>query len=290
MKKRLLLLIGIILASSLALVACGGGGGGADAEKNFIGTWKLISIDGEDDYAASEADIAMLEEMGFTQEITLKEDKTALFVIVDESVEGTWAAKDASTASLTIEGDTVEMKIVDGTLKLSSDGMTMNFVKSDKAAATTSKDDASKDDESKDTTKDESKDATKDDNKSKDSDASDGESMNLVVADDDICTITITGKTLDWGSDPGYEMTIVNNTYVAIYVSYDWGSFSVNGKMVSPWFSATVQPGKYVETVLSFSSSDIGEGIESLVNVEGFITVDEADTWDDLAKYEINIP
>lgn len=275
MKKKVLVLIGCAIALCLSLVACGGGGGG-NAEDNFVGTWKLSAID-DGSESVSEEDMAMFEEMGISQTLTFNADKTVIFDVGEEALEGTWEAVDASKATMTINGETAEITIADGKLSLSSEGMTMIFVKGEAKAKSSGGSDDSKKEESSDSEKE----------KSSDSDAAD---TLATLADDDVCTILVTEKKLDWSDDPGYGLKITNHTDRAIYVSYDYGTFSVDGKMVDPWFGETIQPGKYVEAVLSFDNEKVGGGLDALVNVEGVITVDDDETYDELASYTVNLP
>lgn len=116
----------------------------------------------------------------------------------------------------------------------------------------------------------------------------DAETLNITVADDDICTILVTGKGVDWLEYPGYFMEITNNTDRPIYVTYGYGTFSVAGKMVDPGFWESIQPGKYVETFLYFDPEKVGS-IDELTEVEGVIIVEDDETYEEIASYNVSL-
>ncbi|WP_418831866.1 hypothetical protein [Paraeggerthella sp.] len=268
MKRTTLLALACAFALCLALAGCGGGGGGHDAGKNFVGTWKLVSSSGDGE-AISEQDLALMESMGMSVTLTLSENEKAALSIFGESVEGTWQAKGADKASLTLQGETGDMTLANGKLTMSSAGATMTFEKGEAAAEAPSKPTA--------------------DGSDADKGATESVALNETIADDAICTIVVTGKDVDWAKDPGFNLKITNKTDKAIYVSADWGTFSVNNKMIDPSLGEAVQPGKYVEAFMYFDDEKLGGGIETLVNVEGTIKVMDNDSWDTLATYSMNL-
>ena len=274
MKRKMLLLVGCVCALCLALTGCGGG---ADAASNFVGSWKLSAVESSTE-PASEEDVAFLEEMGMSCSITLNEDKTASLDLFGDVLNGTWEAKDATNATITAEGESLEMMLADGKLSLDLEGDKMVFVKGKPSPQAS--DDASSD--SKDSNKEGSS-ATE----SKPSNATGAVSMNTTLVDDDVCTIVVVDKDVDWADDLGYNLMITNNTDKAIYVSTDWGTFSVGNKMVDPILGETIQPGKHVEAFMYFDGEEINGGIEALVDVEGVITVDDDATYDNLASYKV---
>lgn len=124
MLKKLKSAVAIIAVASAALIAgCAGGGGGESA---LVGDWTLAEISGEEGAGAEE--IAMLEQMGMTIELTVHEDGKAELGIADESLEGSWTAK-GDTATFTFEGDDAEATVSGENLTLSAEGSSMVFRK-----------------------------------------------------------------------------------------------------------------------------------------------------------------
>ena len=96
----------------------------------------------------------------------------------------------------------------------------------------------------------------------------------------------VTGTEQDWAGDVGYNMTITNNSDRIINVYASYGSFSVAGKMMELYGGETIKPGKYVDTFMYFSSSDLSGGLEGLYDVEGVLSVTDDDTWDTIVEYD----
>lgn len=279
MKRKMIPLFGFVLALCLALVGCAGAGGGADAAKNFIGTWKLTSMEAEGEIIG-EGDIALMESLGMKSSLTLNEDKTAVLTLIGESIDCTWEVTDASKATIKVEGDTADLTLAGDNLTLSSDGNKMMFVKgdaSDAAGSGTTSSGGTGDGASAEPSVE----------APVSSDADDTMAMDVIIADDDVCTIVVTEMGVDWANDPGYELTITNNSDKTIYVSAKWGTFSVDGRMMDPGLGETIQPGKYTMTFMYFSGSDLGGGVEALVNVEGIIQVTDDSSWDTIATYDV---
>ena len=163
----------LLLAFCLALVGCAQ----TDYTKNFSGDWKLASVtsDGE---TANEDDLAMLEAFGMTVGLTLNDDGTLKFTMLGETIEGTWKAKSATEAEMTIEGSTVVAKLADEKLSMEADGEAMIFVR---GTASTSADASSAAASSASSISDDTE-----------------EPMNETIIDDDLITVTITAKFQDW--------------------------------------------------------------------------------------------
>lgn len=128
MKKiGLATLIAGLLALSLLLVGCGGGASEADKEK-FVGFWSLSGMvaDGEE---TSADDIKMLEDLGMYCVLTLNSDGSAELDLFGDITSGTWEAKSADTASITIDGSSVDGKLSGDQLTLESADSSMTFTK-----------------------------------------------------------------------------------------------------------------------------------------------------------------
>ena len=110
-KKIGLITLTIILV--IGLCACGGNN--PDDVAIFTGEWKLISIaEGED-----VTDITAYADDGITGKLTLKDDMTLTFFLIDDESIGTWKANSAEEISLSIdEAGSAKGTLVDGKLTI----------------------------------------------------------------------------------------------------------------------------------------------------------------------------
>lgn len=272
----------VALALAVGLSACGSGGGsGGDPAANFTGVWQLESMDGEDGISAE--DMQMMAEMDMYITMTLAEDGAMVMDFMGDTTSGTWKAKDASTANLTVDGESVEAKLDGGKLKMTQDGTTLVFIKSDlpPSSASGASDEPADDDE----------DEVVEEEVVEEEVVTSGEVVNVeygVPFGDDLVAITVIDAGLDWGDDPGYNLKIENLSDQVLQVSYKYGTFSVNGKMVDPGMTQTVQPGKYAESFMWFSSDKVAD-VAALVDVEGTLEVTTED-WDTLSEIKVVFP
>lgn len=270
------------LALAVGLSACGGGSGsGGDPAANFTGVWQLESMDGEDGITAE--DLEMMAEMDLYVTMTLAEDGAVVLDFMGETTSGTWKAKNDTTADLTIDGETVEAKLDGGKIKMSQDGTTLIFIKSDLPASSASAgSDAPESDGEEEVVVEEVVEEEV---------ITSGDVINVeygVPFGDDLVSITVIDSGLDWGDDPGYNLKIENLSDQVLQVSYKYGTFSVGGKMVDPGMTQTVQPGKYAETFMWFASDDVPD-VAALVDVEGTLEVTTED-WDTLSEIKVAFP
>lgn len=263
-KKRWVALFMSMIALCLVLAGCtsGGAGGGADAAKSFIGDWKLVGME-ENGEATSSEDIALMEQMGVTVTLSFKEDKSCTLSVFGEEMPGTWEAKSPSEAAITIEGQTVVATLANEVLTLEDDGTKMMFGKGVPEPSANAADPGTAAAEESDET---------------------AVPVGQTIADDEICTIEVIDKKVDWADDPGYTLKITNKSDKAIRVSAKYDTFSVNGKMADPELYETVQSGKYVEGFMWFSGDDV-EGVDALTNVEGTIEVMDDASYETLREY-----
>jgi hypothetical protein len=119
-------MIGVLLLS-LTLVGCGGGSN-KDAEKNFIGTWKAVEMESD----GETMDLREYADWGLDMEITLilAQDNTFTLDLMGDKQEGNWKAKDASTCTLTADGDSMDIRLADNRLTMDVDGEKIVFEKS----------------------------------------------------------------------------------------------------------------------------------------------------------------
>ena len=263
-KKRWVALFMSMIALCLVLAGCasGGAGGDADAAKSFIGDWKLVGME-ENGESTSSEDIALMEQMGVTVTLSFKEDKSCALSVFGEETSGTWEAKSPSEAAITIEGQTVVATLANEVLTLEDNGTKMMFGKGVPEPSANAADPGTAAVEESDET---------------------AVPIGQTIADDEICTIEVIDKKVDWADDPGYTLKITNKSDKAIRVSAKYDTFSVNGKMADPELYETVQSGKYVEGFMWFSGDDV-EGVDSLTNVEGTIEVMDDASYETLREY-----
>ena len=115
------------LALSVVLVGCGGGNN-EDAAKNFIGSWKMVSAESGGEVLDS-ASLELMESMNMSVSLELNEDGTGKLDLYGEESEVKWSAKDAQTASITVDGQTTDAKLENGQLHLAEDGDKLVFEK-----------------------------------------------------------------------------------------------------------------------------------------------------------------
>lgn len=267
-KKRWVALFMSMIALCLVLAGCasGGAGGGADAAKSFIGDWKLVGME-ENGESTSSEDIALMEQMGVTVTLSFKEDKSCALSVFGEETSGTWEAKSPSEAAITIEGQTVVATLANEVLTLEDNGTKMMFGKGVPEPSANAADPGTAAVEESAEESDET-----------------AVPIGQTIADDEICTIEVIDKKVDWADDPGYTLKITNKSDKAIRVSAKYDTFSVNGKMADPELYETVQSGKYVEGFMWFSGDDV-EGVDALTNVEGTIEVMDDASYETLREY-----
>lgn len=263
-KKRWVALFMSMIALCLVLAGCasGGAGGGADAAKSFIGDWKLVGME-ENGESTSSEDIALMEQMGVTVTLSFKEDKSCALSVFGEETSGTWEAKSPSEAAITIEGQTITATLANEVLTLEDNGTKMMFGKGVPEPSANAADPGTAAVEESDET---------------------AVPIGQTIADDEICTIEVIDKKVDWADDPGYTLKITNKSDKAIRVSAKYDTFSVNGKMAEPELYETVQSGKYVEGFMWFSGDDV-DGVDALTNVEGTIEVMDDASYETLREY-----
>lgn len=274
MKKKSVLLAALaaILALSFALVGCGGKGGGGDANPDaFYGDWTMTSLNtGDEADSISEEDMASFTSLGMTFVLTMNEDGTLVLDLAGDTESGTWEVTGKNAGTARFASDDFEIALAGDTLTFTdSSGGTMSFKRGGSSGTTstttTSTDDATTAAPTATTTS--------------------AAGFPIVVADDDICRIEVTGMDTDFADDPGFNITITNNTDRPIYFTSSYGTFSVDGMMIDGYVGETIQAGKYVNTFMWFDMDDLGGGTEKLVNVEGQFEVWDDETYDTLGTY-----
>lgn len=268
MKKKMIALIVCMGLLCMVLVGCAG----SDPAKKFIGYWELSAIPSSEGTGAEE--ISMMKAFGLTASITLNEDKSASLDIFGEKINGTWKAKDEKNATFTYDGADYAMTLADGTLSMTVEGDTLEFVQGTAPAASSSSNSSSSSESA---------------SAGSSSASSAKTAMNVVLADDDVCTITVTGKETDSTNDPGFDVTITNKTSKDIGITTGFDDWNVNGTAAMAYLDTYVEAGTTQQFFLYFSAKDLGGGTEKLTNVTGTLEVFDVDTVDTLATYPVSL-
>lgn len=274
-KKSVLAFLTCVLALAFALTGCSGGG--KDPKANFVGSWELSggTMEGEE---LTDEYMKMLEDWGVHCVLILDEDGTGALDLFLEVVDLKWEAKDATTVTITAEDESHDMKLKDGKLILEEDDGNLVFTKSDKDLSGTVKKDreaAEKEEEIDE--------AVEDDDVQKIE-----ISPAVTVADDDLCTITITEKFKDEWGDIGFVVNITNKSDKDLTFYAPSGKTNVNGTMKEPWFSAHLMPGTNATEEFTFSNGTL-DSLDDLVNTTIGIDAYLTDSYEDVASYSATI-
>lgn len=253
-KKPVLAFLTCVLALAFALTGCSGGG--KDPKANFVGSWQYSggTLDGEE---LTDEYMDMLKEWGLNCVLILDEDGTG---VLDMFLE------------------VADLKLKDDKLVLEVEGDKLIFTKSDKDLSGTVKKDreaAEKEEEVDEAVED-------DDVQSVEI------SPAVTVADDDLCTITITEKFKDDWGDIGFVVNITNKSDKDLTFYAPSGKTNVNGTMKDPWFSAHLMPGTNATEEFTFSSGEL-DSLDDLVNTTIGIDAYLTDSYEDVASYSATI-
>lgn len=274
-KKSALAFLTCVLALAFALTGCSGGG--KDPKANFVGSWELSGGTSEGEELTEEY-MEMFKEWGISCILVLDEDGTGSLDLFSEVSDLKWEAKDATTASITVDKETTDVKLEDGKLVLEDGEDKLIFSKSDKDLSGTVKKDreaAEKEEEVEEAVED-----------------GDVQSVEIspavTVADDDLCTITITEKFQDDWGDIGFVVNITNKSDKDLTFYAPSGKTNVNGTMKEPWFSAHLMPGTNATEEFTFSNGEL-DSLDDLVNTTIGIDAYLTDSYEDVASYTATI-
>ncbi len=274
-KKSVLAFLTCVLALAFALTGCSGGG--KDPKANFVGSWELSGGTSEGEELTEEY-MEMFKEWGVNIIPVLNEDGTGSLDLFSEVDDLKWEAKDATTASITVGKDTTDVKLEDGKLILEEGEDKLIFTKSDKDLSGTVK----KDREAAE--KEEEIDEAVEDDDTENIEISPA----VTVADDDLCTITVTEKFKDERGDTGFVVNITNKSDKDLTFYAPSGKTNVNGTMKEPWFSAHLMPGTNATEEFTFSSGEL-DSLDDLVNTTIGIDAYLTDSYEDVASYSVTI-
>ncbi len=283
-KKSALLFVTFILALAFALVGCGGSK--ADPEEALLGSWKISGgeLCGEE---FDEETLEAMEDWGINCILIFEEDGEGQIDLYNHVADITWKIKDDGTVKIKADGESFKATLKDGTLTLKDGDDSIVFTRSKKDLSGTVKKDreAAKDDAS----------GTSGGTGSTTSGTSDSKDINepilpaVTVADDDLCTITVTEKFEDRWGIIGLKVEITNKTDKNLTFHSVSGKTSVNNTMKTGWFSCRMMGGTNATEKFTFSSGDL-DSIDELVNINFAIGVFEDDTYENIATYSATIP
>ena len=275
-KKSALALMACILALAFALVGCGGSK--ADPEEAFLGSWKLSGgeIYGEE---LDDETIKTMEEWGLNCILILDEDGEGQLDLFGDVEDITWKVKSDGTAKISAEDVDFKATLKDDTLTLKDGDDNISFTKSKKDLSDTVKKD---------------RDMAKANEEAEEEEAEGKGTRKAItpavtVADDDLCTITVTEKFEDRWGIIGLKVEITNKTDKDLTFHSVSGKTSVNNTMKTGWFSCRMMGGTNATEKFTFSTGDLNS-IDELVNVNFTIGVYEDGTYEDIASYSATIP
>lgn len=114
-----------ILAATAALALAGGCSSGANANTACVGEWTMVSL-GEE---VTAEEMAMLEELGMSLDLTITEDGAVTLAMLDQSQEGTWEPASGGCSIIFADQPPAEAKVTDGQLIMEQDGNQIIFTK-----------------------------------------------------------------------------------------------------------------------------------------------------------------
>ena len=275
-KKSALALMACILALAFALVGCGGSK--ADPEEAFLGSWKLSGgeIYGEE---LDDETIETMEEWGLNCILILDEDGEGQLDLFGDVEDITWKVKSDGTAKISAEDVDFKATLKDDTLTLKDGDDNISFTKSKKDLSDTVKKDrdmAAANEEAEE-------------EEAEDEGTRKAISPAVTVADDDLCTITVTEKFEDRWGIIGLKVEITNKTDKDLTFHSVSGKTSVNNTMKTGWFSCRMMGGTNATGEFTFSTGDL-DSIDDLVNVTIGIDAYETESYEDVASYSALIP
>ena len=255
----------ILVAAVLAFALSGCSGAQQMTEDTLKGTWSLDKS----------------SDVGFDAYLSFEDESFAEAILADSYLEGTWSV--SGTEGKVAIDDERNVKLTYSNNKLTwggADGSKLVFVR----------------DDSEETKSifavDESVDGENGDVEIIDESQYVDEVINpidpVVVADDGVVNITVTGKGTDFTGDPGYQLSITNKTDKAIYLIGE-DEFTVGDKKVEAGLGDELEAGETLETFVYFPKDDLGGALEALGVTDGTILVLDDKTDDELGRYAFHM-
>lgn len=111
--------------------------------------------------------------------------------------------------------------------------------------------------------------------------------LDIVIVDDDLCTIKVTAEVAGSFGTPGYRFIATNNSEQHLESRLPNGAFSVDGKVIEDVYGGfTLSPGKSAEFDIYLDEEDLYD-TDTLTNVKGVIEIRDAESRDTITEYEL---
>ncbi len=123
MKMKRIVALLMIAIMVFALTACSGGGGGGSSKPSPVGKYTLSGMS-ENGEATSEEDLKLLESLGLTVTMEIKEDGTGVLDLFGETMDFTW-----DDDNLIVDGEKQAYTFDGTTFTMESDETSMTFTK-----------------------------------------------------------------------------------------------------------------------------------------------------------------
>lgn len=274
------------------------------AGMDFIGTWHIESRQTHGNELSGE-NLKKVQEFGFDSFLTLNVDATAELNLYGNVFQGTWLAQGEHDAIISTDEIRKPMHLNDGKLVLGDQNDSFVFVRStpEEYAAFLATDPAERAEEdleeywafgdswienlNTDT-------ATTEDDQPQEPEPEPQPNewgiypLDVVVADDELMTLKVTGKAIDHLGCSGYYLLITNNSDKPFTVTRALDSFTVNGVAATPVLSENLEPGQSIDVFMWWDAAEV-KSLEELVNVDGIIEVDELNRFDAYATYPFKV-
>ena len=218
--------------------------------------------------------------LGFDAALNLDNDNLAELMISDSYLEGTWKT-DGKEATVTFEDGeekTAKIYVVDQKLTYGDEnGSKLVFVKGSMEEYFAPKNNNSSDAA-----------VANDSSESEEVEEFIDDIEPITITDDETCKIVVTGKGTDFTGDPGYRLSLTNNSGSSVFIVAD-DTFKVGKTEIAPGMGEVVEPGKTVETFMYFPKDEVGGGVDKLNAVSGKIIVGDDETGTQIATYEVEL-
>ncbi|MBR2683744.1 MAG: hypothetical protein IKE22_10835 [Atopobiaceae bacterium] len=257
------------------------------AGMDFVGTWRIESRWTEGHELSGER-LQIVRDYGFDSFIVLNLDATAELNLYDNPFTGTWMVISDTEATVTTDEMHEPLRLEDGKLIMGDERDYIVFMRctpeeyaaflaNDEGAATIAEALPTEPDYESD-----------EGDTPSEPDERGAIPMNVVIADDGIAAIKVTGKATDNIGCSGYYLSITNKSDQDFTVTRTADSFTVNGTNANPVLIENLEPGQTVEVFMWWETNDV-PSMDALANVEGTLEVDEVNGFDTYATYEFKV-
>ncbi|MDI9590288.1 MAG: hypothetical protein QM302_04520 [Acidobacteriota bacterium] len=143
--RGLVMLAACAVFACLMVAACGNASEAVDYGEAFVGTYEICEMT-EDGEVTGADDLKLLSSAGLHVYLDLDADGTGVLELFGRSMSGTWEASGSKKATITIDGQAVDMTLDgEGILALSQDSQELKFRRidpSEKEEAATAQEEA----------------------------------------------------------------------------------------------------------------------------------------------------